>query len=507
MTNKEFVEAIYKNSLGKAGDTDGIKHWTKYLDSGNSRSDMVSDFMETSLTIELSSENFPNLTTQELSIAQKRQDYISNKVEVALKFITLLGTKTNVVNNDFPENDPAYLASIKILTNITDSSNSVSIAIDFLDSIKNDKNPIERINNSIFVGENNSGSSSGFGGNGGGSGNNLPTNNSFSLSDATIVYSNSPTLNQEFNISIEGLSTDYSSKLTWSIISQPHGSNLILNSINNNKTINLTPTIKGKYTLQVINEKNKKRVEKFTIYEIFTFDEKQIEGNDGSKDIETLQGVIKNQYWVYSRSLSENEIRNIVSKYSSFSIKGWNTINGLLIEIDDKKSIELLKFIKGIASVDKRAYAGNKIKKIFSYTIPPNYTSKFNDGGDNWHLESIDIKKAWEYTTGNKDITIGVIDEGFYQHQDLENKFKKNLFSEKKSTHGTGVCGTLVGNPKKKDGVLGINWNSKLIVNVISQFEPESIKFDNSRTSDCSIDTPIKYTQLLESDSSIKLVT
>jgi predicted translin family RNA/ssDNA-binding protein len=43
MTNREFVEAIYKNVLGKNGDEEGIKSWTNYLDT-NSRSDMVSNF-------------------------------------------------------------------------------------------------------------------------------------------------------------------------------------------------------------------------------------------------------------------------------------------------------------------------------------------------------------------------------------------------------------------------------------------------------------------------------
>jgi len=90
MSNRDFVEAIYKNTLGKAGDEEGILSWTNYLDSGNSRSDMVSDFVELSLTLDLTSDNFPNLTAQELAVAQERQDLISNKVEVALSFTTLV---------------------------------------------------------------------------------------------------------------------------------------------------------------------------------------------------------------------------------------------------------------------------------------------------------------------------------------------------------------------------------------------------------------------------------
>jgi len=31
LDNREFVEAIYQNVLGQAGDTKGIEYWTKYL--------------------------------------------------------------------------------------------------------------------------------------------------------------------------------------------------------------------------------------------------------------------------------------------------------------------------------------------------------------------------------------------------------------------------------------------------------------------------------------------
>jgi glycosyltransferase involved in cell wall biosynthesis len=71
MTNREFVEAIYKNVLGKNGDEEGIKFWTNYLDT-NSRSDMVSDFVELSLTLKLTKENFPNLSDEELAKVYNR---------------------------------------------------------------------------------------------------------------------------------------------------------------------------------------------------------------------------------------------------------------------------------------------------------------------------------------------------------------------------------------------------------------------------------------------------
>ena len=151
LDNRTFVETIYKNVLSKAGDAEGIAYWTQYLNSGKSRSDMVSDFVEISLTQEVTSENFPNLTAQQLATAQERQNFIANKVEVALSFTTLLGTHTNVTDALHPESDPAYQASIKILINVVDDRRSVSTAIDFLNTIKDDDDPIGRINQSVEV--------------------------------------------------------------------------------------------------------------------------------------------------------------------------------------------------------------------------------------------------------------------------------------------------------------------------------------------------------------------
>jgi hypothetical protein len=146
LSNKDFVEAIYRNVLGKEGDSDGVIFWTQMLNQGESRSNMVSDFIEASLTTDLTVEYFPNLTLTELEIAQKRKDLISNKTLIAQKFTTLLGIHTNITNTSHPEDDPAYLASIKILTDINENASSYSEKITYLSSIINTNDPIREIN-------------------------------------------------------------------------------------------------------------------------------------------------------------------------------------------------------------------------------------------------------------------------------------------------------------------------------------------------------------------------
>ena len=143
LSNREFIEAIYQNVLGKEGDSGGIGFWTGVLDQGESRSDMVSDFISASLEGDLTQ---LNLTSEELATAQQRQDLITNKALVANHFTTLLGALTNPVNISHPENDPAYLASIKILSDVTENSSTTSTEIDYLSSILSFDDPITEIN-------------------------------------------------------------------------------------------------------------------------------------------------------------------------------------------------------------------------------------------------------------------------------------------------------------------------------------------------------------------------
>jgi len=140
LDDEAFVKAIYVNSLGREGDSEGITYWTNQLNNGLSRSDMVATFIELSLTLDLTPQNFPNLSQSELDAAKLRQDLITNKTVVALAFVNKLGSKTNVADAQDPENDPAYKASIEILVAITQDEDTVTQAIGYINSISNDNN-------------------------------------------------------------------------------------------------------------------------------------------------------------------------------------------------------------------------------------------------------------------------------------------------------------------------------------------------------------------------------
>ena len=142
LNNEEFVALIYRNALGRDGDAEGIGYWTDLLDRGMTRSDMVATFVELSMVTDLTKENYPSLSDAELAAAQLRQDLITNKVTVALTFTNQLGVLSNVVNASDPESDPAYLASIGIISEVTEKETTVSDVLDFLVSIINSNDQV-----------------------------------------------------------------------------------------------------------------------------------------------------------------------------------------------------------------------------------------------------------------------------------------------------------------------------------------------------------------------------
>jgi subtilisin family serine protease len=83
----------------------------------------------------------------------------------------------------------------------------------------------------------------------------------------------------------------------------------------------------------------------------------------------------------------------------------------------------------------------------------------------NWYLEAINIRDSWKITTGNENIVIAVIDNGFdLDHPELKNQAikpynvidKSSDVSPNNKNHGTHVASTIVGNSNNNQGLLGI---------------------------------------------------
>ncbi|MFT7150805.1 MAG: hypothetical protein ACI82Q_002680 [Nonlabens sp.] len=282
-----------------------------------------------------------------------------------------------------------------------------------------------------------------------------------------LMYSDTPTQNQELTISLA--TNEDVGEVVWGVDLQPSMANLVLTEAVDNKSITFTASEPGNYQISARSVSDgAEKTTTFIISPVLSFNQAKIDGNDGSVNLDELIGAIKNQSWIYSASLTENELQNIVSSYSEFTVIGFDAIEGLLIEYDEtdistKEFLELIKLEEGISSVENRIYEGDNVPR--DEVITPNDGIRgFNDGGDNWHLEDIGATIAWDYTTGSTDILIGVSDSGFdTEHYELKGRFSEVLTSVK-GDHGNGVAGAIGANTDNGKGISGINWISQMIL-------------------------------------------
>ncbi len=152
LSNRDFVDAIYKNTLGKVGDSAGIDYWTTKLDSGMSKSDMVADFISISLDFNPDDPQYANLSKEDIATALSRQALIENKVTISSDYIDTLKNKTNLNPKTDPSNsssldkDPAFQSSIKIISHVTDNRTTVTTVKDGLDLLKDRDDAIDILN-------------------------------------------------------------------------------------------------------------------------------------------------------------------------------------------------------------------------------------------------------------------------------------------------------------------------------------------------------------------------
>lgn len=179
-----------------------------------------------------------------------------------------------------------------------------------------------------------------------------------------------------------------------------------------------------------------------------------LEKNDGTKKIifkDEKINEIFNKYIVYNfNRVAPNALSENLKK--TFSIE-FNKI-GLMNEIIDKYP--------------------NIFIKTEQYTLPYNGGILFTPNDYNTyqpqtfyepkHLDMINAELAWDLTTGNNDVKIGIADTGLLNtHEEFINKNVLILGSNTPSSHGTGVSGLAAGDTNNGVGFSSIGYNTGLI--------------------------------------------
>lgn len=148
LTNIQFIQELYINVLGSAGDAKGIQNWANLLASGVSKAQVVADFVRGALDVDLDAMLASGeLTQAEYDAAVVRQDTLTNKANVGIYFAETFGAASNL--NPATDTstvaglqaDPAYLASQAAIANVTADAASVAAAKGRIDVAVTTDNP------------------------------------------------------------------------------------------------------------------------------------------------------------------------------------------------------------------------------------------------------------------------------------------------------------------------------------------------------------------------------
>jgi len=114
---------------------------------------------------------------------------------------------------------------------------------------------------------------------------------------------------------------------------------------------------------------------------------------------------------------------------------------------------------------------------------PNDYNLQFNE---DYALDLINAQNAWEFTTGNPQVILGVSDGSFLsQHEDLQNKYVSMTNSQGVTMyyyyHGTAVATGVAGSTNNGSGKSAIGYDCKLALNTIGYNQMLQLAYGGAR--------------------------
>jgi hypothetical protein len=158
-----------------------------------------------------------------------------------------------------------------------------------------------------------------------------------------------------------------------------------------------------------------------------------------------------NVYQLYfGNGLTESELRNLVDLFDSDSYINLATLNRFN-EVALETEVPATDLQDAYIRPDDAEWRG----LWTDYDLG-------DFGQENWGVERIDAPKAWLYSEQMDDIGVGIIDNNFLAHSDIDNITILNPGSDADTNdHGTHVAG-IIGASHNNDGIAGVSPNSNL---------------------------------------------
>jgi hypothetical protein len=135
LTDSAFINALYVNIGGNAGDPGGIAFWANLLAQGEAggqsalaaRAGLAGQFVHDLIDVNLAA--FTSLTPAQLLAAEQRQETINNKIAVSLAYSNASQGPGGAILDPQTIGDAAYVAATTVLQSVTFDPATVTAAI------------------------------------------------------------------------------------------------------------------------------------------------------------------------------------------------------------------------------------------------------------------------------------------------------------------------------------------------------------------------------------------
>lgn len=206
--------------------------------------------------------------------------------------------------------------------------------------------------------------------------------------------------------------------------------------------------------------------------------------------VDEVSGYVKNKIAVFlDEDMPFAEKVDFFAKCRGILV-GWCTPADLyVLKYPSMSYDEIIEECKNISESQGVAFS----MPVFASKISENQTpddsfgemTEWNENapqGNNWWLEAIDARQAWDYENYFSTANIGIVDSGFQLgHPELQGKISfpnsKQAKRNYPSTHGTHVAGIIAAEKNNLQGIAGINSNSRLIC---VDWSPEGLQLWNT---------------------------
>lgn len=172
----------------------------------------------------------------------------------------------------------------------------------------------------------------------------------------------------------------------------------------------------------------------------------------------------------YFKGIEIESITDLTKREYNFKSKNNDFKQILQIHLKEKEKENVLNAISYLENLDG-VYSAEP-NYIFENTVDPDDPNYIDN--KLWGLNGtngINVENAWNFTTGNNTIRVGIIDTGISNHVDLNanlvsgrDTFNDNdITTDDTHSHGTHVAGTIGAVGNNGTGVVGVNWNVALV--------------------------------------------